>query len=168
MAPYLSHLLESNKIPSTSESTQLLNTLKDKNQQYLKDLEAKLEDSKSNLGETEVSDALRDKASYLAKIGEKVSSTISRLYERNDKKLTRNVYTLDWQEKAVEAHEEAFLKTAGKGTKIDLVLSIIRIGFFHQDQQLISSQIDRAQKYVLFSLLSLCISVTYDQVCVTC
>ncbi|GAA5843871.1 hypothetical protein JCM5353_007397 [Sporobolomyces roseus] len=122
MAPYLSHLLESNKIPSTSESTQLLNTLKDKNQQYLKDLEAKLEDSKSNLGETEVSDALRDKASYLAKIGEK--------------------------EKAVEAHEEAFLKTAGKGTKIDLVLSIIRIGFFHQDQQLISSQIDRAQKLV--------------------
>lgn len=168
MAPYLSHLLESNKIPSTSESTQLLNTLKDKNQQYLKDSEAKLEDSKSNLGETEVSDALRDKASYLAKIGEKVSSTISRLYERNIEYLTRKRESLIWQEKAVEAHEEAFLKTAGKGTKIDLVLSIIRIGFFHQDQQLISSQIDRAQKYVLFSLLSLCISVTYDQVCVTC
>ena len=72
MAPYLSYLLESNKIPSTSESTQLLKDLEDKNQQYLKDLEAKLEDSKTNLGETEVSDALRDKASYLAKIGEKV------------------------------------------------------------------------------------------------
>lgn len=75
MAPYLSYLLESNKIPSTSESTQLLKNLEDKNQQYLKDLEAKLEDSKTNLGETEVSDALRDKASYLAKIGEKVNDS---------------------------------------------------------------------------------------------
>ena len=80
MAPYLSYLLESNKIPSTSESTQLLKNLEDKNQQYLKDLEAKLEDSKTNLGETEVSDALRDKASYLAKIGEKVKR-FRRFYE---------------------------------------------------------------------------------------
>jgi 26S proteasome regulatory subunit N7 len=50
------------------------------------------------------------------------------------------------QEKAIEAHEEAFTKTAGKGTKIDLVLTIIRIGFFHSDPSLVSAQIDRAQK----------------------
>jgi hypothetical protein len=43
-----------------------------KNEKYLKESEEKLKDSKDNLGETEVSDALRDKASYLAKIGEKV------------------------------------------------------------------------------------------------
>jgi 26S proteasome regulatory subunit N7 len=48
----------------------------------------------------------------------------------------------------MEAHEEAFTKTAGKGTKIDLVLTQIRIGFFHSDPSLVSAQIDRAQKLV--------------------
>jgi 26S proteasome regulatory subunit N7 len=73
MAPYLSHLLSSNLIPSTSETSSLLSTLESKNTQHLKELQDKLKDSKDNLGETEVSDALREKASYLAKIGEKVT-----------------------------------------------------------------------------------------------
>jgi len=72
MAPYLAHLLSTNAIPSTSETQSLLKTLQEKNEKYLKESEEKLKDSKDNLGETEVSDALRDKASYLAKIGEKV------------------------------------------------------------------------------------------------
>lgn len=52
------------------------------------------------------------------------------------------------QDEAVKAHEEAFEKSAGKGTKIDLVLSIIRIGFFHSDHELVMTNIDRAQKCV--------------------
>ncbi|GAA5904353.1 uncharacterized protein JCM6883_006459 [Sporobolomyces salmoneus] len=122
MAPYLSHLLSTNSIPSTEQTKTLLSTLEEKNETKLKEMEEKLKDSKDNLGETEVSDTLREIASYRAKIGEK--------------------------EKALEAHEEAFNKTAGKGTKIDLVLTMIRIGFFHSDQSLVSTNIDRAQKLV--------------------
>lgn len=54
----------------------------------------------------------------------------------------------DPQERAIEAHEEAFEKTAGKGTKIDLVLTMIRISFFHADQARATTLIDRAQKLV--------------------
>ncbi|GAA5964397.1 hypothetical protein JCM3765_006403 [Sporobolomyces pararoseus] len=122
MAPYLSHLISTNQIPSTSETDKLLKSLRDKNTSHLVELTDKLKDSQDNLGETEVSDCLRDKASYLAKIGEK--------------------------ESALEAHEEAFNKTAGKGTKIDLVLTMIRIGFFHSDPVIVQTQIDRAQKLV--------------------
>ncbi|GAA5962389.1 hypothetical protein JCM21900_005103, partial [Sporobolomyces salmonicolor] len=119
MAPYLEALTTALVFPPQPE---LLSTLQQKNKDELARIDAKLDDAKTNLGETEVSDALRDKAAYLARIGEK--------------------------DAAVKAHEEAFSKTAGKGTKIDLVLSIIRIGFFHSDHDLISTSIDRAQKLV--------------------
>ncbi|GAA5859943.1 hypothetical protein JCM1840_001807 [Sporobolomyces johnsonii] len=119
MAPYLEALTAAHVLPP---QPQLLETLQQKNKDELARIDAKLDDAKTNLGETEVSDALREKAAYLARIGDK--------------------------DAAVKAHEEAFSKAAGKGTKIDLVLSIIRIGFFHSDHDLISTSIDRAQKLV--------------------
>lgn len=42
-------------------------------------------------------------------------------------------------------------KTAGLGSKIDLRLAIIRIGFFHNDHEIISSNIDKAQMYAFYS-----------------
>ena len=39
-------------------------------------------------------------------------------------------------------------KTAGLGSKIDLRLAIIRIGFFHGDHDVIQSNIDKAQLLV--------------------
>ncbi|BGP31656.1 proteasome regulatory particle subunit [Rhodotorula toruloides] len=119
MAPYLSHLASTSVLPPQSD---LLLRLQQRNKDELARLDAKLEDAKTNLGETEISDVLRERATYLARIGEK--------------------------DEAVKAHEEAFEKSAGKGTKIDLVLSIIRIGFFHSDHELVMSNIDRAQKLV--------------------
>ena len=50
----------------------LAQSLKEKNEAELKLLEDKITDAEQNQGETELSDALRAKASYLAKIGEKV------------------------------------------------------------------------------------------------
>ncbi|GAA6063937.1 hypothetical protein JCM10212_002135, partial [Sporobolomyces blumeae] len=122
MAPYLSNLLDAAVLPSSPSNTSLLSSLRTKNEEKLKQLDTKLQDAEANLGETEVSDALKDKAVYLARIGEK--------------------------EAALKAHDEAFDKTAGKGSKIDLVLAMIRIGFFHSDSTVISTNLERAQKLV--------------------
>lgn len=72
MAPWLaSDPLLSSQIDNGNQGT-LHKQLKTKNDEELKKLQDKIEDAETNLGETELSDALRAKASYLAKIGEKV------------------------------------------------------------------------------------------------
>ncbi|GAA6051772.1 hypothetical protein JCM3770_004964 [Rhodotorula araucariae] len=119
MAPYLQHLTQAAVVP---EHPDLLTRLRQLNSDELKRLDDKLADAQTNLGETEISDALRERATYLARIGEK--------------------------DAAVKAHDEAFEKTAGKGSKIDLVLSIVRIALFHADHDLVISSLDRAQKLV--------------------
>lgn len=60
--------------------------------------------------------------------------------------------SLAQQDAAIKAHDEAFDKTAGKGSKIDLVLSIVRIALFHSDHELVISSLDRAKKCVSSSL----------------
>jgi 26S proteasome regulatory subunit N7 len=78
MAPYLTHLLADPLTASIiTPSPTLLEELRAKNVKELEGLEVKLEDAVKNLGETEVSDALRAKALYLARIGEKVSKILS-------------------------------------------------------------------------------------------
>jgi 26S proteasome regulatory subunit N7 len=52
------------------------------------------------------------------------------------------------QDKALEAYEYALSKQAGLGSKIDLRLSMIRVGFFHADYACISSNIDKAKVLV--------------------
>ncbi|KAI5476138.1 26S proteasome regulatory subunit N7 [Pseudohyphozyma bogoriensis] len=121
MAPYLSLLLSSSS-PVISPPSSLLSTLQEKNKTELTRLEEKLEDAEKNLGETEISDALREKASYLARIGDK--------------------------DDALKAYQVALEKTAGLGSKIDIRLSMVRIGFFHGDHDIISSNIAAAQTLV--------------------
>lgn len=79
MGPYLKSLLAE---PSTkdlaSAKPDLLASLESKNKAELESIEAKLADAETNLGETEISDALKAKAAYLARIGDKVSDTCSR------------------------------------------------------------------------------------------
>jgi hypothetical protein len=57
------------------------------------------------------------------------------------------------QTPALDAYNAAITASAGKGTKIDLVLSIVRVGFFHGDWEVVSEGVERAQKCValLFS-----------------
>lgn len=50
----------------------LLAKMQSKNQEKLEKLDETLKDTEENLGETEVRDALYDKAEYLCKIGDKV------------------------------------------------------------------------------------------------
>ena len=83
MGPFLASLLPSSTastsaaasasvLESSSELTQLLTELQTANKAELAKLDEKLKDAQENLGETEVSDALKQKALHLAKIGVKV------------------------------------------------------------------------------------------------
>ncbi|SGZ28712.1 BQ5605_C027g10419 [Microbotryum silenes-dioicae] len=133
MAPWLAALTTSPQTSSSTSSTastsfnsailppqpDLLARLQRRNKDHLATLDAQLADAETNLGETEISDALKAKALYLARIGEK--------------------------DLAVKAHLHALDKTAGKGSKIDLRLAIIRIGFFHGDHNLIQDNIEKTR-----------------------
>lgn len=126
MAPYLEYLTTS-PISLLPPNPNLLSTLKEKNKDELAKLNDKLEDAEKNLGETEISDALREKALYLARIGEK--------------------------DEAIAALQVALEKTAGLGSKIDLRLAMVRVGFFWADHEIISSNIEKAQVLVSLPLL---------------
>lgn len=73
MAPFYESLTSD---PTTSHlltlDTTLLTTLQSKNKEELTKIDAQLEDAEKNLGSTEIADALRSKATYLSKIGDKV------------------------------------------------------------------------------------------------
>jgi 26S proteasome regulatory subunit N7 len=48
----------------------------------------------------------------------------------------------------VEAQNLALKKTPGLGSRIDIVLTLVRIGFFFGDQQLITTHLAKADTYV--------------------
>src|ERR1700738_5194738 len=52
------------------------------------------------------------------------------------------------QDRAIAAYEEVFEKTGVLGTKIDLVLAIIRMGLFYGDKLLVKKHVDRAKALV--------------------
>ncbi|KAK4056051.1 proteasome regulatory particle subunit [Microbotryomycetes sp. JL221] len=116
MAPFCDMLMQTRIL---NHDQQLLDRLRQKNSAELAKLQETLDDARANLGETEVSDALRARAMFLARIGDK--------------------------DAAIAAHEEAIEKTPGLGTKIDLRLTMIRIGFFYGDHQIISTNVDKTQ-----------------------
>ena len=69
MLPYYKAVCSSLKIASTPA---LISEMEAANQLKLKEVQDKIDDAVANLGETEISDAMIAKASYLAQIGEKV------------------------------------------------------------------------------------------------
>ncbi|RKO88458.1 26S proteasome subunit RPN7-domain-containing protein [Blyttiomyces helicus] len=119
MAPYYVLVCEELKIP---QDVALLAAMRAANEAELKRLEEKLEDAQTNLGETDISDALIAKAEYLSKIGDK--------------------------EKALTAYRVALEKTGPLGHRIDLIFATIRIGFFFTDNDLISRNIDKAKTLI--------------------
>jgi len=126
MAPYLKLLLSQSQsvIPQTlvSGAEALVKRLEDKNKAELEVLEQKLKEAEETEGETEISEALRAKASYLTKIGEK--------------------------DAAVAAQNLASSKTPGVGARIDISITLVRIGFFFNDYKLIESNITAAEKLI--------------------
>lgn len=70
---------------------------------------------------------------------------------RYDSRSKTKIYTLDLilgQEKAILAYEAVLEKTGVLGTKIDIVLAIIRIGIFFGDKVFVKKNIDRAKALV--------------------
>ncbi|KAK2571459.1 26S proteasome non-ATPase regulatory subunit 6 [Acropora cervicornis] len=100
----------------------LLAKMQSKNQEKLEKLDETLKDTEENLGETEVRDALYDKAEYLCKIGEK--------------------------EKALTVFRLAYDKAVALGYKLDIVFYQIRIGLFYLDNDLITRNIDKAKTLI--------------------
>jgi len=93
-----------------------------KNKGELESFDKRLEEAEKTEGESDVADLLRGKAMYLVKIGDK--------------------------EKALPALELALEKSPGLGTKIDLVLTLVRVGFFFGDQTLVKDNLAKADELI--------------------
>lgn len=101
---------------------QLYEQLKADNEKELATIQKEEDDAVENAGETEIQTARGKRAEYYARIGDK--------------------------EKALEEFEKLIEKTGILGTKIDIVLAIIRIGLFFDDKLLVKKSVDRASVLV--------------------
>ncbi|TPX41656.1 hypothetical protein SeMB42_g05478 [Synchytrium endobioticum] len=100
----------------------LVKTMQEANEAELSKLDDRLADASKNLGETEISDALIAKADFLTKIGDK--------------------------DAAITAYRAAYDKTGPLGARIDMVFTLIRIGFFYADLDLITRNIDKVKSLI--------------------
>ncbi|KAK5163967.1 proteasome regulatory particle subunit [Saxophila tyrrhenica] len=97
---------------------QLYEQLKAENEKELAAIQKEEDDAVESAGETEIQNARGKRAEYYARIGDK--------------------------EKAIAEFEKLIEKTGILGTKIDIVLAIIRIGMFFDDKLLVKKSVDRA------------------------
>jgi len=100
----------------------LYNELQAENDKELEAIQKEEDEASEKAGETEVQSARSKRAELYARIGDK--------------------------EKALEEFEKLLEKTGILGTKIDIVLAIIRIGLFFDDKLLVKKNVDRAQQLV--------------------
>lgn len=119
MAPYYQAITSASKTILPLDSN-LLASMQEANAATLKSLDETLESAKATEGESEISDALKARANFLTRIGEK--------------------------DKAIEAQKLALEKTPGLGSRIDIVLTLVRIGYFWNDEPLIVWGLDKAEK----------------------
>ncbi|KAH8666727.1 proteasome regulatory particle, non-ATPase-like protein [Xylariales sp. PMI_506] len=114
------------KPPSTGAGLpwdeEVYNKLKAENDKELGEFQTEEEEAVEKAGDTEVAAARAKRAEFFARVGDK--------------------------DKAVAAYEDIFEKTGILGTKIDLVLAIIRIGLFFGDRALVKKQVARAKALV--------------------
>ncbi|KAK7895147.1 proteasome regulatory particle subunit [Exophiala xenobiotica] len=96
----------------------LYEELKADNEKELEEFQKEEEEAEEKAGETEVQAARSKRADFWARVGDK--------------------------DKAIDAFEKVFDKTGPLGTKIDIVLAIIRIGLFFNDKAFVKKQVDRA------------------------
>ncbi|KAF8163849.1 26S proteasome subunit RPN7-domain-containing protein [Crassisporium funariophilum] len=121
MAPYYRSITTSS--PSVVPlDKQLLAAMEKENEEELKRLDERLAEAEKIEGESEISDALKARANYLTKIGDK--------------------------DRSLEAQNLALEKTPGLGSRIDIVLTISRIGFFFNDNLLVTTNMSKAEKLI--------------------
>ncbi|KAF8343360.1 PCI-domain-containing protein [Amanita rubescens] len=120
MAPYYKMIISASSGLVLDQS--LLEEMEKENEEELKRLDERLEEAEKTEGESEISDALRAKANYLTRIGDK--------------------------DRAIAAQKLALEKTPGLGSRIDIVLTLIRIGFFFGDHDVITSNLKKAEALI--------------------
>ncbi|THH03687.1 hypothetical protein EW145_g6087 [Phellinidium pouzarii] len=104
------------------EDKALIERMEAENEAELEKLDERLQEAEKTEGETEIADALRARATYLTRIGDK--------------------------ERSIAAQELAFEKSSGVGSKIDIVLALVRIGFFFGDHTIITKNLSRADELI--------------------
>jgi len=119
MAPYYELLSEELKYPVDKA---LLEKMKKANEEKIIQLDANIKDATENLGESEVREANAAKAEYYARIGDK--------------------------DNAVKQYRVTLEKTVGAGQKLDVVLTLIRLGIFFNDNDLIVKSLEKAHSMV--------------------
>ncbi|PGH35559.1 26S proteasome regulatory subunit N7 [[Emmonsia] crescens] len=100
----------------------LYDSLVEENKKELDALQKEEDDAAEAAGDTEVQAARGKRAEFWARVGDR--------------------------DKAVAAYEAVFEKTGILGTKIDLVLAIIRIGLFFGDKLFVKKHVERASALV--------------------
>ncbi|KAH8684779.1 proteasome regulatory particle, non-ATPase-like protein [Tricladium varicosporioides] len=100
----------------------LYEKLKKENDEELEGYKKEEEEAAEKAGDMEVQAARGKRAEFWARVGDK--------------------------DRAIAAYEEVFEKTGVLGTKIDLVLAIIRVGLFYGDKLLVKKHVDRAKALV--------------------
>jgi len=119
MAPFYKYLCEELKWPFDKT---LFEKYKSENDAKIHELDEKLKDAVQNLGESEVREIMLAKADCYARIGDK--------------------------ENAVSQYRLTFEKTIGSGQKLDIVFTLIRVGLFYRDHDLITRNIEKAKSMV--------------------
>ncbi|KAK0743332.1 26S proteasome subunit RPN7-domain-containing protein [Schizothecium vesticola] len=100
----------------------LYQSLQADNDRELEEIQKEEDEAIEKAGEIEIQAARGKRAEFFARVGDK--------------------------EKAIAAYEEVFEKTGSLGTKIDVVLAIIRMGLFYADKQLVKKHAERAKTLV--------------------
>lgn len=169
MAPHYVRVCESLGWPVDKPE---LERMQAANAKKLKELDAKIDDAVENLGESEVREAHVHKSEYLLQIGDKVRSAVeakhvvARALElRNFSLNFLNIVTplrlvslslasilthktslcRRSQDACVASYKTTFDKTVGAGSKLDLLLTLVRVAFFFGDSELAKRNIDQAK-----------------------
>jgi len=119
MLPFYKSLCEHFK---WAQDEELVRDLKEANDKKVEALAATIKDAEENLGESEVREGFLARAEFFCRIGDK--------------------------DKAIQAFRETTEKTVGLGQKLDIVFSLIRIGFFWNDHDLIERNIEKAKSLI--------------------
>ncbi|GKT57721.1 26s proteasome subunit rpn7 [Colletotrichum tofieldiae] len=96
--------------------------LKADNDRELEEFQKEEDEAVEKAGDTEIQAARGKRAEFWARVGDK--------------------------DRAIAAYEDVFEKTGILGTKIDLVLAIIRMGLFYGDKLLVKKHVERAKTLV--------------------
>lgn len=107
----------------------LVDSMKAEIEKKVKELSDTITDAEENLGESEVREGYLARADFYCRIGDK--------------------------EKAIQAFRETTEKTVGLGQKLDILFTLIRMGFFWNDDDLITRNIEKAKRLVFLDSLSL-------------